>query len=271
MSRRRTFDTLTNDLLESAVCFRCGGTGTRIHDLDPLGVVRCPTCGQVFTSPRLNDDGRRTLYNDADYFDDGIYGTSGSDRMQRIWIAGRLDLIERHISGRRLLEFGCAYGWVLNSARDRGFTVEGMEFSAVAATAASERLKVPIHQSYDINGTFDVVTAWDVIEHVPNPTNLLHSARRLLTPEGLLVLSCPYYDSIPARVSGSHWRAFKPLEHIWHFTRAGMRRTLSESGFTPIDVVDSPFRRANLMRFDSMVVVAGVTRQVPNEPEHRQV
>jgi len=250
--------------LEDVTCFRCGTPGIGIHDLSPFGIARCPTCGQVFTSPRLDEEGRKRLYEDAGYFDHGIYGSTGADRMQRIWIEGRLDLIQRHTPHRRLIEFGCAYGWFLDRAIRRGFTVEGMEFSGVAARSAAERLGVPVHQSHDIHGIFDVVAARDVIEHVPDPSAFLASAHRLLPEGGLLALSCPYYDSLPARVSGSRWRAFKPAEHLWHFTRAGMRRTLKESGFGPVEIVDSPVRRANLGRFDSLVAVA--RRQAPNGP-----
>jgi uncharacterized protein (TIRG00374 family) len=250
------------DWLEQARCFRCGVEGEPVHNLDPFRLVACPECGQAFMSPRLNAAGRLALYDDADYFDEGVYRTPNASALQRTWADGRLDIIGGHFDPEqsRLFEIGCAYGLFLERARDRGFDVAGLEFSPVAARTASERLGVPIHQGevvdLDGEGGFDAVAAWDVIEHVPDPAAFLGAARRLLRNGGVVALSCPYFDSIPARVLRSRWWTLKPHKHIWHFTAAGLRRTLVEAGLEPVTLVRNPLAKANYLRPDSVVAIA---------------
>jgi uncharacterized membrane protein YbhN (UPF0104 family) len=248
--------------LEDARCFRCGTDGEPVHDLHPFRLVQCQGCGQAYVSPRLNEQGRLALYDDPGYFDGGVYRTPRASALQRVWADGRLDLIGEHAAGAesRLFEIGCAYGLFLGRARDRGFQVAGLEFSPVAARTASQRLGVPIHQGevtdLDGDGTFDAVAAWDVIEHVPDPGAFLEAARRILAPEGVVALSCPYYDSMPSRVLRSRWWTLKPHKHIWHFTSSGLRSTLREAGFEPLVVLRNPLARANYLRPDSVVVIA---------------
>jgi len=196
--------------LEEARCFRCGLRGREMYRLPPFAVVRCPRCDQVFVSPRLNEAGRRELYGDPAYFDDGVYGTPQASFLQRRWARGRLDLIEQAADGslgRELFESGCAYGLFLDAAQRRGFTVSGLEISPVAARTASEWVECEVEVG-EIEGmektvTADVVAFWDVVEHVPDPAAFLHAAGGLLRPGGLTALSCPYFDSVPARLLGS--------------------------------------------------------------------
>jgi SAM-dependent methyltransferase len=266
-SRRSSDDdrwgmTITPDLLEPAECFRCGTDGDPVHDMDPFAVVRCPECGQTFVNPRLNEAGRLALYGDAAYFDEGVYATPRASALQRAWIGGRLDLIGRYLEpeGGRVFEAGCAYGLFLDEARRRGFGVAGLELSPVAAETASRLLGVEVIQGevvdLDRDDDFDAMVFWDTIEHVPDPAAFIAATRRMVRPGGIVALSCPYYDSIPARLLGTRWWTIKPHKHIWHFTTDGMRRLLDEHGMTVLEVVRNPLRRANLARVDSMVVVA---------------
>jgi 2-polyprenyl-3-methyl-5-hydroxy-6-metoxy-1,4-benzoquinol methylase len=256
-------DEVPADHLEGAVCFRCGLPGERHWDLDPFALVECPSCGQAFMSPRLNEAGRMALYGNAKYFDDGVYRSTGAQAMQRRWSSGRLDLIERHLGGRddrRIFEVGCAYGMFLEAARDRGFGLGGLEYSAVAAAKASERLGVNIHVgevvSLPATEDYDSVAFWDVIEHVPDPGAFLAAAAGLTKPGGVLAFSCPNFDSLPARLLRTKWWTLKPHKHIWHFRKKDLRRMVREAGLEMITIVTNPARRANWVRLDSLVVVA---------------
>lgn len=249
--------------LESAVCFRCQIPGVLRWDLDPFALVDCPNCGQAFMSPRLNEAGRTALYGNAKYFDDGVYRNTGAEAMQRRWSAGRLDLIERHLGERphrRIFEVGCAYGMFLEAARERGFALGGLEYSAVAAETASERLGVPIHVGEVVSlpptEEWDAVAFWDVIEHVPDPGAFLTAAAGLTSPGGVIAFSCPNFDSLPARILRTRWWTIKPHKHIWHFRKKDLRRMVTEAGLETITMIRSPLRRANWVRLDSLVVVA---------------
>ena len=82
---------------------------------------------------------------------------------------------------------------------------------------------------------FDVVVLNHVIEHVPDPRALLVEIRRILRPEGLIVLGAPNAGSLMARLIGARWASFRPGEHIWHFTPSTLRRLVESEGFRVVE------------------------------------
>jgi SAM-dependent methyltransferase len=247
--------------LEEAECFRCGKAGMLRWQVDSFGLVRCPLCGQNFASPRLNPAGRAALYANTDYFDDGVYGNGLAVTLQRTWTRGRLDYLDTvRERGGRLLEIGCAYGMFLEEAAARGYEIDGLEYSPTAAAAASKRLGVPIVTGeigdLDESHRADVVAAWDVIEHVSDPSAFAAAAYDLLNPGGTLMLSLPYFDSLPVRLLRTRWWNLKLDRHIWHFRIRDLQRVLSDAGFVDIEILASPLRRVNLVRVDSVFASA---------------
>ena len=114
-------------------------------------------------SPRLNHDGRLALYGARAYFDSGVYKTAGAKDLQRTWAEGRLDLIDAALDGGRrqsLFEVGCAYGMFLEATKERGYRVEGLEFSPVAAGVASRRLGCTIHVGEVVELPRVTTTSW---------------------------------------------------------------------------------------------------------------
>jgi 2-polyprenyl-3-methyl-5-hydroxy-6-metoxy-1,4-benzoquinol methylase len=255
---------------EAVTCCVCRREGRPIYDLDPFGVVRCPRCTMVFVSPRLNPGAQQRLYDDVGYFEGerSVYGDRGrlapAMLLQRQWTAGRLDLAAREsgrsVAGSRLLEIGCAYGWFLDAARTRGYDVTGVEPSRGAAGHARDRLGLDVRscQLADaaIEGPFDVICAWDTLEHVPDPVEFWTAIRALLADDGVVLFSTPYFSSLPARVLRTRWWTLKPTEHIWHFTPRTHRTVAAQAGMDVTRTLRSPFTRANLNRLDSLVGVA---------------
>lgn len=249
---------------EAVTCCVCGSSGDRIYDLAPFGVVRCPECDLVFVSPRLTSDGLQRLYDDPAYFEDRVYGAkpwSGSSILQRIWTKGRLDAIERARGATpqssSMLEVGCGFGHFLSDSRSRGYAVSGVELSKTGATYATDELDLEVFcgqlEEATFDKPFDVICAWDTIEHVPDPVSFLTSVRDRLADDGLLAFSTPSFASAPARLLKTRWWTLKPTEHIWHFTPETHALVLAAAGLELVDVVTNPVSPANFGRFDSLV------------------
>jgi SAM-dependent methyltransferase len=79
--------------------------------------------------------------------------------------------------------------------------------------------------------SFDLVTMWDVVEHVPDPQALLRQARSLLKPDGWLLVETQNVTSSFARALGRRWQHYKHEEHLYHFDPATARRLLEQAGF----------------------------------------
>lgn len=204
---------------------------------------RCRTCSLVSVREMPSPDELRDVYGEA-YFrnarsDDIGYDDYEADRSCIARTANRrLDIIEWHVSHRgRLLDVGCALGFFVDAARRRGWRAEGVDISAHAVAYARDVLGVDaragtIHEAGYEPGTFDVITAWDVIEHVPDPVGELRYMRTLLRDGGLLVLSTPDIGSRVARLTGSRWMGFKLAEeHLVYFDRNTIALALAQGGF----------------------------------------
>jgi len=259
--------------VEPVSCCICQGPGEPVYDVPPFAVVRCPRCRLSFVSPRLRAHSLQEVYDDVGYFEGRVYAAERSPGtvLQRIWTSGRLGLLRSSLGraevGARLLEVGCGYGRFLAAARERGYDVTGVELSRSASRHARDVLNLPVHQGQlggaRLDRRFDVIAAWDTLEHVPDPVAFLRAARTLLEDDGLLVFSTPYISSLPARLLRTRWWTLKPTEHIWHFTPRSHQLVFARAGLVVTRILRNPLSVANFGRLDSLV---GVARRLPDDP-----
>ena len=204
---------------------------------------RCATCGLVSVRHFPEPEELRAVYGEA-YFRNARSEESGyddyeADRYCIVKTAGRrLDLIERYTPQRgRLLDVGCALGFFLETARRRGWNVEGVDISEHAVSYARDELRLAarcgmLEEAGFEPGSFDVLTLWDVIEHVPDPVANLKYCRSLLGEGGVLVLSTPDVGSRVAKVTKSRWMGYKLAEeHLYYFSRRTISLALEQAGF----------------------------------------
>lgn len=248
--------------MREARCFRCDQPGETVFESREHRLARCPTCRMSFVDPHPEEVDLKAYYDDASYFDQ-VYPEGGFPRWQRdTWERSRLSLADRwRRPDARLLEVGCAHGTFLAHAAGSGWAAQGVEMSASGAEAARQRTGLPVHtgtlESAELpGGHFAAVCAFDVIEHVPDPAKTLGEMHRILEPGGGLVLTCPNVDTWPPKLFKGRWWTLRPMEHLWHFEPATLRRAVVEAGFEPLQLITSPLHRSNLGRFDSMTAVA---------------
>jgi SAM-dependent methyltransferase len=152
--------------------------------------------------------------------------------------------------GGRLLEVGCGTGDLLAGARDLGWSVAGVDFDPAAVAVARRRgLDVAegdlAGQRY-ADGSFDAVTMFHVIEHVPDPGALLAECRRVLAPGGRLVVVTPNPRSRGHRRFGVAWMGLDPPRHLHLFPPAVLRRLAETAGFR-VDSLGTTLRDAETM------------------------
>jgi SAM-dependent methyltransferase len=160
----------------------------------PSGAVhryRCPACGFQFFDPDLV--GRAPFYEALSR--PGYYTKASADFRKTIDFAVRKGL-------HRVLDIGCGPGNFLDLARDAGLETSGMELNpTAAATARSRGHKISEKDLYESvsaegAGAFDLVTLFQVLEHVPNPARFLGAARKHVRPGGYLAVGVPFADGI---------------------------------------------------------------------------
>jgi 2-polyprenyl-3-methyl-5-hydroxy-6-metoxy-1,4-benzoquinol methylase len=140
----------------------------------------------------------------------------------------------------RLLDVGAATGFFVEQARAVGWDAIGLEPSEWAAEFARRELGMEVftgtlESMHFADQAFDVVTLWEVIEHLPDPMVTLQEIRRILRPGGQLVLSTPDSGSPVARASGRRWLGWRKVpEHLFFFDRSNLDRLLTRAGFVPV-------------------------------------
>jgi 2-polyprenyl-3-methyl-5-hydroxy-6-metoxy-1,4-benzoquinol methylase len=209
--------------------------------------VQCQNCGLVYVSPRPDPTELYALYGES-YFRNDESGTVGyTDYLRdeaniRKTFTRRLQRLERFAQPGRLLDIGCATGFFLSQAHSRGWQVQGLDISSFAIQYTLERFGFDAQcgsllETAYVPNTYDLITLWDVIEHVPDPKAYVARVAELLKPGGVFALATPDIDSLPARLTGKRWVGYKlSEEHVYYFAPRTLKRLLNDAG---MDVIDS--------------------------------
>lgn len=216
-------------------CALCDAPCRRRFAAKGHDVYRCEACDLEFVWPTPAPEAIAAVYARGyftgpgagyeDYFERerGIAARKAGARLDRLAALG-------HGAGR-LLDVGCAAGYFLEAAAARGYDVAGVELSAEARAQSPAALRDRIAPSLaSVDGGFDVVTLWDVLEHLPSPDAALAEIAPRLAPGGALGLVLPVLGSVNTRVAPRTWDQYKPPEHLWFFSRAALRALLARHG-----------------------------------------
>jgi SAM-dependent methyltransferase len=229
-------------------CVVCGQAHPRLlFPKDGFSMVQCGTCSAVYVGEDPARIDFEALYGE-DYYTGGTEGVFadyvGQEAVRRAHARRRLQLlrtlpprIPRH---GRLLDVGCAAGFFLAEAQAH-YEVQGVELSTWSSAFARDRLKLPVftgtlQQAGLPANHFDVITLWDVIEHVPEPLPVLAEAARVLKPGGRLVLTTGDWGSAYAQRRGADWHLMTPPWHLTMFTRATLARAAQRAGLRVVGI-----------------------------------
>lgn len=139
----------------------------------------------------------------------------------------RVAMLERYsgkpVSQTKILDVGCGTGWFLEYAQEQGATCYGVELGTDLASYTAEYLGITVWNcdltELDTTERFDVITMFDLIEHVEDPIQLINSAQKLLTTEGVIIVFTPHYDSVAIQIAKEHSNLVAPAEHLSYFTK----------------------------------------------------
>lgn len=212
----------------------CPVCGTALSSPEmSLTIIECPDCGTGVTWPPPTTDVRGTeLWTE-------MYGETRLSR-RSTWLNEarlRLDWMLLYQAGGCLLEVGCGTGEFVHIAETAGFDAYGVEPSEWAAIHARELgVRVEIGFLSDWIKQFpglrpDVIAAWHVLEHIPEPMTFLSEVWSVLPPTGLLLIEVPNFASPAAAELGLAWEGAQPSQHYFHYTSESLSRLLTASGF----------------------------------------
>jgi 2-polyprenyl-3-methyl-5-hydroxy-6-metoxy-1,4-benzoquinol methylase len=205
--------------------------------------VRCDRCGLERIVPQPSDETLAKIYG-AHYYDawglhDNEQTVAQLKKRTFKYVLGKLG---EPVPGAKLLDCGAATGFLMEVARDLGYSPYGLELSDYGAKAIAAKFgathvfcgELQDCKFPDVGpGDFRAITMCDYIEHVRDPRHTLELARALLGPGGTLAITTPDAGSPSRRVLGTGWTHYK-IEHLFYFNKSNLARLLEDVGFSSV-------------------------------------
>lgn len=232
--------------MENTVCNLCGSDMNRpfLTRADRFSgevfqFVSCTQCGLIYLNPRPTQF-ELAKYYPANYEayrspEDQSLSIEKKDTQRALDI--QLDFVEKFAPRRgHLLDIGCATGNFMWAARERGWEVRGIELIEPAARIAQKRygLNVKIGSLETVEwpeACFNVITLWDVLEHLPDPKGALKRCHNLLVSDGLLIFSIPNLKSFDRYLFRQVWIGWDAPRHFNMFSEITIKRLFELTGF----------------------------------------
>lgn len=181
-------------------------------------------------------DGKRSIFEKAYHF------------IKNIALKNKLSLInDLQKSKGNLLDIGAGTGDFLLVAKQNGWKTIGIEPSEKAKTIAERKgVELKSNLSDFADHSFDVITMWHVLEHVPNLENQIKELKRLLRPNGTILIAVPNFKSFDAKYYKEFWAAYDVPRHLWHFSKTAIEKLFAQE--------DLRLEKILPMKFDSFYV-----------------
>jgi len=228
-------------------CYLCQQRVPR-KDFRKLGydITKCPACAvyslkftgnyKEFIQEYYNEEFFTGSEDRAGYVDYEGDSWPETQNMRRY-----LKRVMRYKDGGKLLDCGCATGIFMVEAQKVGFDVFGFDVSDYAVNIAQKKLPNKVTkdtlQSVSFEPkTFDVITLFDVIEHLDDPRKAVKRLKRFLKDDGLLMINTGDVGSWLAKIEGKNWHFFIPPQHFFFFSRRTITMLLEQAGFKVIKI-----------------------------------
>jgi 2-polyprenyl-3-methyl-5-hydroxy-6-metoxy-1,4-benzoquinol methylase len=206
--------------------------------------VKCAACKLVYVRSRLAETelGEETeRLAKTQHLATAKIESDYSDFIRTVIHEPRLRLMKPYRRNGRMLDIGCGNGAFMYSAEKYGWKAYGVELSENNASYARDKkgLDVRTGTLFDARfpeGHFDVVTLWEVVEHLDSPLRQLREVNRILRTGGAVLLSTPNVNSLARLLVHCRWEIFLPESHLYLFSQRTLKKMLEVTGFRALQL-----------------------------------
>ena len=238
-------------------------------------ICDCNSCGFRFTNNFPSEDSIGRYYDSPDYISHSDSKTGFINRLYHFFrkqmLRRKVNLISKYVvseqevskhvdsihesefeksqttkskSNIRLLDIGSGTGYFLNAAKERGYTVTGIEKDSNARDYAITNFGLDVKDEQSLwaieNELFDVITLWHVLEHIENLNEVVAKINSILKPNGVVIIALPNHDSYDAKKYKDFWAAYDAPRHLWHFTSNTVKKLLGKHQFNIVKQKNMP-------------------------------
>ncbi len=232
------------DIEKKIVCEVCGNDNSekfsQLYDKIEYKIVNCDICDFVFIPVIYRKEISYENYRDEDVLAEV---RKGNNRLKIKRHKLRIKFIRKFINNARLFDVGTGWGHFLYTAKLTGFETDGVEISKLMHYYAENDLGLKIRQGdfFDIDlpeNYYDVVTMWDVLEHIDEPGKAVKKVHKILKENGLIILQVPQIDSYISKKQKENWGMFS-IEHLSYFSKSTIEKFLERYGFETVKIKSS--------------------------------
>ena len=239
-------------------------------------IFTCSICGFYFTQDYPQESESQRYYESEEYI---THSDSRKTIFEKIYQLARKIMLNRkkrivtricNISHGNLLDIGSGTGHFLNTLKKSGWKTEGIEINEKAREYALSVFNLSLLRPQEISSlpdkSFDCITLWHTLEHFHEPFKYFQEMKRLLKPEGAVIVALPNNNSYDSKYYGSEWAAYDVPRHLWHFNPEIFSLFAEKYGFTVASMAFLPFdvfyisilsEKHNGSRFP---LISGITR-----------
>ena len=237
----------------NTTCPWCGSEKSHLHlqlkdyflTQESFEIVECDDCHLLYTTPRPTADEIGKYYQSKNYYSHQENKNGFIPRLyeaiKKVNIKHKFEVATNDLkleSGGKMLEIGCGVGDFLHYAEQQGWECYGAEPSEDAVKILQTKTKIKVVKPEQIedfpNASFDLICMWHVLEHVADLKWQIDQLKRLLKPNGRIVIALPNYQSYDAQYYKDKWAAYDVPRHLNHFSEEFMRKELNNCGLAYI-------------------------------------
>ncbi len=204
-----------------------------------FSVCQCKSCGFKFTNPRPMAKDLGQYYESDEYISHSNTQKSMLDKIYQVvrkyTISKKVNLINSLSKKGNILDIGCGTGEFLNACKQNGWQVTGIEPGNKARTFAIKQYSLQVGEESDLTtltkNSFDVITLWHVLEHVPNLNERIKEIKSLLKKDGVLLIAVPNAAAWDAQHYKQHWAAYDVPRHLYHFSPTTIQKLFAMHQF----------------------------------------
>jgi len=220
---------------------------------ESFAINECNDCSFKFTNPRPVDEELSKYYQSEDY----ISHTNKANSLRHLLyktvrnytLNKKLKLINNLSKKGNILDVGCGTGEFLQVCSDNLWNIHGVEMDQQAREKAEKLLNIDIYKDLYVCehfNTYQVITLWHVLEHIPDIHNTIKYLKKLLTKQGRILFALPNIDSFDAHKYKEFWAAYDVPRHLYHFNQNTFGKLMKTHGMKVKTIVP--------MRFDAFYV-----------------
>jgi 2-polyprenyl-3-methyl-5-hydroxy-6-metoxy-1,4-benzoquinol methylase len=210
------------------------------------------TLDMLITHPQPSLENLGKYYESEDYISHTDNKRSLFEKLyhfiKNIALKNKLNLINSLQPNKgRILDIGAGTGDFLSVAKNDGWQTIGVEPSDRAKAIAKSKGVSFVEETSELeNHSFDLISMWHVLEHVPDLDKQIKELKRLLKPTGTLIIAVPNFNSFDAKHYGKFWAAFDVPIHFWHFSKTAIKLLFEKE--------EMKLEKVLPMKFDSFYV-----------------